>query len=103
MPLDANGRAVFERRAGGTFACVGPRRRRRRQHRARPTTTLLVIDPADVDPPVVDLTAPADDAIDHPPVDVIGTATDANLLSYTLSVAPVGSGPFTEIARGTTR
>src|SRR5208337_516016 len=36
------------------------------------------------------------------PVQVIGTASDANLVSYTLSVAPDGSNSFTQIASGTT-
>ena len=40
-------------------------------------------------------------SITHP-IDVIGTASDDNLLFYTLSVAPVGSTAFAEIARGTT-
>ena len=33
---------------------------------------------------------------------MIGTASDDNLVSYTLSVAPVGSDSFTQIASGTT-
>jgi RHS repeat-associated protein len=36
------------------------------------------------------------------PVNVIGTASDANLVSYTLLVAPVDSDTFTQIASGNT-
>ena len=35
-------------------------------------------------------------------MDVIGTATDDNLLYYTLSTEPMGSNTFTEFFRGTT-
>jgi RHS repeat-associated protein len=66
------------------------------------STTLSVIDPSDAVPPEVDITAPADGAVISAPVDVVGTATDANLISYVLEIAPSDGGPFTEFARGTT-
>src|SRR5262249_50955406 len=40
-------------------------------------------------------------AIITAPTEVRGTVTDTDLLFYTLSVAPVSGGPFTEFARGT--
>jgi len=42
------------------------------------------------------------DALVTAPIDVLGTVQDANLQSYTLSVAPVGSTHFTQIASGGT-
>src|SRR5205823_1262562 len=63
---------------------------------------LHIIDNGDQNPPTVAITTSADgDAITQP-VDVIGTASDENLVSYTLSVAPEGSDSFTQIASGTT-
>ena len=35
------------------------------------------------------------------PEDLIGSASDANLLFYSLSIAPIAGGEFTEILRGT--
>src|SRR5581483_11496038 len=64
--------------------------------------TLGVIDPRDAQAPVVDLTSPEVDAVITAPVDVIGTASDDNLLFYKLEVAPAGTTSFTEFARGTT-
>lgn len=63
--------------------------------------TLLVIDPSVTGAPVVSLTSPANGGNVTAPTDVIGTASDDNLLFYTLAVAPLGSRSFTEIARGT--
>jgi RHS repeat-associated protein len=63
--------------------------------------TLLVFDPTVTGAPTVALTGPADGAVLTAPTDVTGTASDAHLLYYTLSVAPFGSTSFTEIGRGT--
>ena len=51
--------------------------------------------------PVAVLTSPATDAEVTEPVDVIGTATDANFLRYELAVAPAGETAFTTLATGT--
>lgn len=48
-------------------------------------------------PPVADIASPAEDADVSAPTDVIGTATDANLLKYTVELAPVGETAFTLI------
>ncbi|MHB0960422.1 MAG: putative Ig domain-containing protein [Pirellulaceae bacterium] len=63
--------------------------------------TLSVFDPSDVEAPLVELTSPEDNTIATAPTDIRGTVTDANLLFYTLSLAPIGSDTFVEIARGT--
>jgi RHS repeat-associated protein len=63
--------------------------------------TLTVIDPRVTNPPTVSFDSPADGAVVTAPTDVIGTVSDSSLLYYTLSIAPVGSSSFTEIARGT--
>src|SRR4029079_7510265 len=57
---------------------------------------------SDQNPPTVAITTPAEGDTITKHVDVIGTASDDNLVSYTLSVAPVGSTTFTVIASGTT-
>ena len=67
------------------------------------STTLTVIDASDTEAPDVTIASPADNAvIGAPPVDVVGTASDTNLVYYVLEAAPVGSDQFTEMFRGTT-
>jgi RHS repeat-associated protein len=63
--------------------------------------TLSVINPSVTNPPTVSFDTPADGSVITAPTNVTGTVTDSNLLYYTLSVAPVGSDTFTQIARGT--
>ena len=63
--------------------------------------SLVVIDPHVTNAPVVTLTTPADGDMVTAPTDVIGTVQDPNLVSYTLSVAPIGSDSFTTFATGT--
>ena len=48
------------------------------------------------------IASPADNAVISAPVDVVGTASDTNLVYYVLEAAPVGSDQFTEMFRGTT-
>ncbi|MGE4180758.1 MAG: PASTA domain-containing protein [Limisphaerales bacterium] len=55
---------------------------------------------ADGVPPSVAITSPANDATLTGPVDVLGTANDANFLKYTLQIAPAGETVFTTIAEG---
>ncbi|NEP56504.1 MAG: tandem-95 repeat protein, partial [Symploca sp. SIO2G7] len=64
-------------------------------------TQVFAIDPNDTEAPVIDLSSLSDGEVFTAPTDIIGTVTDDNLLSYSLSVAPVRSGEFVEIARGT--
>jgi RHS repeat-associated protein len=52
--------------------------------------------------PIATITAPANDTTITSPVDVIGTASDANFLKYILEYAPVGESTFTTIVTGTT-
>jgi len=66
------------------------------------STTLLVTDPTVTGAPTVSFTSPAGGDTIKSPTDILGTASDANLVYYALSVAPAGGSTFTEIARGTT-
>lgn len=50
--------------------------------------------------PVAEITSPAANAEVTQPVDVIGTATDANFLEYELAIAPAGATSFTRIGGG---
>lgn len=65
------------------------------------TSSLLVLDPNDVDGPVVAIDSPTPEAVIESFTDVIGTVTDDNLSFYTLSAAPIDSTMFTELVRGT--
>ena len=101
VPIDSQGRATVLNLPGGTYTVVATATDAA-GNVGSDTKTLVIIDNADQNPPTVDITTPADGDTITKPVDVIGTASDANLVSYTLSVAPVGSDSFTTIASGTT-
>jgi RHS repeat-associated protein len=64
--------------------------------------SLLVIDPTVGGVPTVELPPLPGDGVITAPVDVVGTASDTKLLSWSLSVGPVDGGPFREIVHGTT-
>jgi RHS repeat-associated protein len=64
------------------------------------TATYSVRDPLDSTAPVVNIAAPADDAIVTSPADIIGTVQDANLAHYRVLIAPQGQDSYTEIASG---
>ena len=65
------------------------------------TDEVLVLDPANNDPPVVSLALTENEIT--APIDIVGTVSDGNndLNYYTLEVAPAdGSAPFVEMSRG---
>jgi RHS repeat-associated protein len=99
--LDANGRATVPAGAVGSHVVLA-RALDAAGNAGQATTNLLVTDPSDASPPVAEITTPVDDQVITSFLNVIGTANDANLISWTLDVAPIGSGAFTVIARGTT-
>ncbi len=68
------------------------------------TATVNVVNrvAGDTVPPQVEITAPANNSTVTEPVDVIGTASDANFLKYTLAYAPAGEENFTTIVTSTT-
>jgi RHS repeat-associated protein len=100
LALDSTGRATMTPSQAGQFAVVATASGAA-GNQGTATDTLTVINPHVTNAPDVSLTAPADGAVVTSPVDVTGTASDPNLLSYTLAVAPLGSNSFTQIASGT--
>jgi RHS repeat-associated protein len=99
VALDATGRATVTMNQAGPLEVVA-QASDAAGNAGSATGTLVVIDRGDVEAPDVDILAPLDDAVITAPVDVVGTANDANLLFYTLEVKPVGGDHFTEFARG---
>ena len=67
-------------------------------------TSTLTVRPRVADPtgPTAQIIAPADGAEVTSVVDVVGTASDPNLLKYVLAIAPAGETGFTTIAEHTT-
>ena len=55
----------------------------------------------DVTSPTAVISSPDDGTTITAPTDILGTATDANFLKYTLSIAPAGETDFTVIHTGT--
>ncbi len=100
VALDAGGRVTLLAEPAGNYAVVAFASDAA-GNTGLASTTLSVIDTSDAIPPDVDITAPTDGAVITAPVNVVGTATDANLVSYVLEVAPTDTGVFTEFASGT--
>lgn len=94
VPLDAQGRITLIADPAGSYDVVAGASDAA-GNTGLASTTLLVIDTSDATAPDVSITAPTDNTVITAPVDVVGTVTDDNLLSYTLSVAPLGSDEFT--------
>ena len=57
-------------------------------------------DPSDTEPPIVEIVTPAFDAVLTSFADVIGTATDDNLLFYSLAYSTFEGMEYVEIVRG---
>src|SRR5262249_22028603 len=88
IALDTNSRATVPMNAARSFAVI-PRATDAAGNAGQATASLLVTDPRDTNPPAVDITAPVDDQVLTSSLEVVGTASDPNLVSYTLEVAPV--------------
>jgi RHS repeat-associated protein len=101
VPIDSQGRATVLKLIGGQYTVVATATDDA-GNVGSDTKTLVIIGNSDQNPPTVEITTPADGDTITQPVDVIGTASDDNLVSYTLSVAPVGSESFTQLAAGKT-
>jgi RHS repeat-associated protein len=101
VALDTNGRGTVTLSQAGAFDVVATATDAA-GNTGRATASLLVIDPTVTGAPTVALAPLPGDGVLTAPVDVIGTATDPNLLFYSLSVGPVDGGPFREIVHGTT-
>ncbi len=102
VALDASGQATIPASTTGAFTLIATAADASGKV-ATATQTLIVRDPNVTDAPTVDLTSPDGDATITEPTDVIGTVQDANLVSYTLSLAPVGSDSFTTFFTGTSQ
>ena len=98
--LDLTGRATLAADAAGQFELVATAADAG-GNSALTTVQLLVLDPNDTSGPQVSFTTPTYGQVIEGPVDVIGTVSDDNLISYTLSYAPFEGGQFIEIASGT--
>jgi RHS repeat-associated protein len=98
--LDSNGRAAIPTTSPGTVQLVATVVDFAGNTRSE-TVTLNVVDPSIVGDPIVAIGAPIDGAILTGPINIVGTVSDADLLYYTLEVAPLAGGEFVEIVRGT--
>jgi RHS repeat-associated protein len=102
VALDATGRATVTMKTAGNISVVATATDAA-GNTGTDSHTLTVINPQVTTSPVVSFDTPADGDVITAPTDVIGTVSDSNLLSYTLSVAPLGSDSFTQIASGTSQ
>jgi RHS repeat-associated protein len=104
IALDAQGLATTTRNNAGSFDVVATATDAA-GNIGTATSTLFVLDPSDPDAPVVNLISLAGGApfstLITAPIGIIGTVTDDNLLFYTLAIAPMAGGVYTEIYRGT--
>jgi hypothetical protein len=101
VALDPTGRATIPMKSVGQFAVVATATDGA-GNAGTAKDSLLVIDPTVGGVPTVSLADLPSNGVITSPVDVIGTASDPNLLSYSLEVGSVDGGSFHEIASGTT-
>ena len=99
-PIDAVGDAVITGTAIGGYELIATATDD--NETVSTTGFFSVRDPSDITPPTVSITSPATDSEISEPVDIIGTASDANLVNYRLLIAPAGTNSYTEIAVSTT-
>jgi RHS repeat-associated protein len=102
VPIDSMGRATLPDATAGNFTLVATASDAA-GNVGTDSQTLTVIDPHVTNAPMVALTTPADGDTVTAPTQVIGTVQDPNLVSYTLSVAPIGSDSFTTFFTGTSQ
>ncbi|MEO0804185.1 MAG: putative Ig domain-containing protein, partial [Cyanobacteria bacterium J06642_2] len=100
LALDANGLTTLTPEMAGTLV-VEATATDAAGNVGTSTFDVFAIDPTDTEAPVIALPDLSDISFTAP-TDIVGTVTDDNLDFYTLSVAPVDGGEFTEIFRGTT-
>jgi hypothetical protein len=92
LTLDANGQAMMTATQAGNFTVVATATDPA-GNIGTANATLTVIDPRDTSAPTVAIDAPAEGAVITSPVDVTGTASDSELLSYNL--IDLSGGQFT--------
>src|SRR5262249_10165846 len=63
---------------------------------------ILVINTSVTNAPTVAITSPTSQQVISAPMNIVGTASDANLVSYTITATPVGGGLSHTEATGTT-
>jgi RHS repeat-associated protein len=102
VPIDSMGRATLPDTTAGNFTLVATASDAA-GNVGTDSQTLVVINPQVTNAPIVAITTPADNEQVTAPTQVIGTVQDPNLVSYTLSVAPIGSANFTTFFTGTTQ
>jgi RHS repeat-associated protein len=98
--LDSSGRATITMTTAGDLAVVATATDPA-GNVGTASSTLTVIDPTVNSPPTISFDSPASDGVITAPTPVVGSVVDSHLLYYTLSIAPLGSDNFTEIATGT--
>jgi RHS repeat-associated protein len=100
LALDPSGRATIPMKTVGQFDVVATATDAA-GNTGKATGSLLVIDPTIGGVPTVSLASLPNNGVITAPIDVIGTASDRDLLSYSLDVGSVDGGDFHEVAHGT--
>ena len=102
VAIDASGRAIIAATVASSFT-LSASASDAAGNVGTDSQILVVRDPHVTNAPTVDLTTPDDNATITAPTPIIGTVQDPNLLSYTLSLAPLGSDAFTNFFTGTSQ
>ncbi len=102
VPLDDNGRGTYTATTIGLSLPVVATATNLDGLTSTANSSLEVINPADTSAPTVSLTAPVNLAQITSPTEVTGTASDAHMLQWTLTVTPENGTNVTTIATGTT-
>jgi RHS repeat-associated protein len=99
VALGPSGTATFSSPTAGIFQAVATASDPT-GNQGQASEEFRFLQPGDTTPPTVSLGAPAADARIAVPTDVVGTASDANLLRYVVELSPKDQGQFVTIASG---
>ena len=101
LSLDINNQATFSSSTPGLFTATATARDAK-GNAGTDSQDFRVLAPGDTTAPTVSITSPATDSELTSPTDILGTASDDNLVQYTLEYSPKDKNTFVTFATGTT-
>ncbi|MCD4811316.1 putative Ig domain-containing protein [bacterium] len=100
LPLDASNQAIFSSSTPGIFTATVTARDAQ-GNAGTGSEDFRVLAPGDNTSPTVSITSPPTDSEITVPTQIIGTASDANLVRYWLELSPKDQNQWTTFAEGT--
>lgn len=101
VPLDASGNATFTSPTAGYFTALATATDAAGNAGSN-SAQVLFLQSGDTTPPVASITSPAKSSKLTLPTDIVGTASDANLVQYKLEYSAKDKNEYVKFAEGTT-